>query len=123
MSKGNHIKNNNYVLLSLVFIFLVGCTTMMSYEEIVQSAKTTNVSDGVDRHEAIVLAQNYLIENGLDARHDIYRVGLVMDEGDHWSVQFNSGVSRGASQTRRFGFAEPISVKVDSTTGKVQLLR
>ena len=79
----------------------------------------TNVSDGVDKDEAVVLAQNFLIENGLDSQHDVYRVGKVVRQGDFWRVQFESGIARGVSQYRRFEFVEPIEIWVSAATGKV----
>ena len=108
-------------ILLLLMMPMLGCAgSIMSYEQIMQSAQQTNTSDGVDRQEAIVLAQDYLIEKGLDAQHSVYRVGEVTKEGNTWFVQFNSGIARGASQNRQFDFVAPITVKVDASTGMVK---
>ena len=106
---------------ALTAMGFLGCASTMSYEQIVQTAKSTNAADGIDQQEAKVLAQHYLIQNGLDAQHSVYRVGQVIREGDKWAVQFNSGVSRGASQMRQFDFVQPITVKVDAKTGDAGL--
>lgn len=92
----------------------------MSYEEIVWSVNAVNVTDGINREEAVVLAQKYLIDYGLDVRHSVYRVGKVSQEGEWWEVQFNAGVARGASATWRFDFVEPIVIKVDAATGEAR---
>ena len=111
----------NKMMAGCLVVLLCGCATTMSYDEIVRTAEETNVADGVSRQEAVVLAQNYLIENGLDMKHSVYRVGPVERAGEEWIVRFNAGVARGASQTRRFDFVEPIQIKVDARTGAVSL--
>ncbi len=108
------------VWIFLPALILAGCAAMLSYDQIIQKADAVKASDGINRPQAVLIAQKFLIENGLDQRHDVYRVGEVQKEpdGSAWLVHFSGGVARGASETRRFGFTQPIIIRIDIADGK-----
>jgi len=51
--------------LIIFAVVLVGCTHTLSHREIRELAPTVDIVDGVDRIEAIIIAQNFMLRNGL----------------------------------------------------------
>ena len=60
----------NNVLLIMMIMLAAGCTTL-SPDTIRQRKSTVEYSDGISMNEAIILAQNYIIESNRDIREGI----------------------------------------------------
>lgn len=84
----------------LVWLFLLpfvvavgGCkTTQSAQREITQAAQNINTQDGVDKDEALVIAQQFLIAEDKGGNHDIDR-GYIAGYGQKnrvWWVDFPS---------------------------------
>ena len=117
-------KSNLCIVSGLALIILCGCATTMSYDEIRQAAVLTDVSDGIDRKEAITLAQNYVITHNLDSIHSVYRLGDVKAVDGKWLIPFNS-VMHPVEAEVLYGFpdVQPLLVAVDIDTGNVKVLQ
>ncbi len=96
-----------------------GCASTLTPAQVVKRAGTVNYADGIDRDEAVLIAQKYLVENNLDARLSLNNVEQVVYDpaGSRWTVHFGGVIERGAVPYRRFGFTPSGTVLVDARTG------
>ncbi len=78
--------------------------------------------NGVNKEEAILIAQNYLIEEGLDKGY-VIRKPSVKDYGAEWEVVFNATYAESMKKANIFGalgiFKWWISVGVNKGNGAV----
>ena len=132
-------RNNPWVLGALVFL-LAGCTPTLDHTQIKMMAANVYTGDGVDRHEAILLGQDFIVRQSLydrlislepfrvterveflkDGKPIIYavapkdRTGIVRKRT--WSLYFRD---------KRYTFLEwrptivPFKVVVDADTGAI----
>ncbi len=70
------------------------------YKKIIVSALNVKKNDGVNREEALLLAQKYLIDNGFEKTHDITSGKVLkLNQSDHsWLVSFPSIEKKGAKR-------------------------
>lgn len=113
---------NKIVGLSVIAT-LVGCTAMTSYSDILYEAESVYKSDGINRDEAVLLAQEYMIKNNFDQKHSIYNIGPIgqLKEADQWLIIFLPGVDRGINPRRQFEYVPPKNVVVDKVTGHAEI--
>lgn len=94
--------------------------------EIKENVKQVDISDGVSKEEAIVIAQNYILKEGLDKAY-ITTQFSVKEWGLHdelWRIDFKATYAESIKQGSIFGllgvFKWWISVSVDKKTGEVK---
>ena len=80
---------NQLIVISVIVLALGGCATTnkVTPETIDEKCHDIGYSDGIDKDEAILLAQQYLIRNGLNADFDVSKI-IKVDEGD-WDEDHN----------------------------------
>gem|GEM_PF-3403422 len=83
---------------------------------------SVNLSDGVDKEEAIVIAQNYLIDNGLDALLDVSKVRKTDDQKSPWGIEDWLISFSTTSKARRQQGLKWGSLLVNKKTGVVKYL-
>ncbi len=120
------VKTNRFLpvwMIVLALIMLSGCARTIRYEDILWQAQTVDPSDGIDEGEAVILAQQYLIENNFDQEHSVYEIQIVepLEDGIHWLVVFRSGVNRGNNPRRQFDYVPARNIVVDKTTGFTEI--
>ncbi len=102
-------------------VFLLGCAEAprrLTNLEIMQLADSVNTTDGVDKIEALILAQRYAIQKGLQAEH---RIDKAVVAGIHrtknaWRVDVPSIYSY---VTREDADYNTLELWVDAKTGTV----
>jgi hypothetical protein len=97
--------------------------------EIQEKFKQLDLSEGVNKEEAIIIAQNYLIEQGWDKDYIIAKP-IVKDfrnklyGSEEWEVTFNATYSANMKQAKFFGmiglFRGYAWVYVNKKTGEVR---
>lgn len=107
-------------ILSLFIILLAGCATVVStgYEVTVSKISEIDISDGVDKEEAIFLAKNYLIESGNDQNCHLDNPSIRSNELDNhssWIVAFRTVLKKRLKQ----GFFW-YDIYVDKNTGQIK---
>ena len=102
---------------------LAGCGTMASYSDILYEAEAVYKSDGINRDEAVLLAQEYMIKNNFDQKHSVHDIGPIgqLKEANQWLIIFLPGVDRGFNPRRRFEYVPPKNVVVDKETGHAEI--
>lgn len=115
-----------------LFLFFVLCVTIIvntnigmamgnkpDYKSEVRSKlKKIDVSDGVDKREAVILAQNYLIDEGLDKMYLISSARVIessYEKLEYWCVRFSTFSKIKLKQGLEWGI-----VYIDKKTGKVK---
>ena len=118
-------KRRNKFLTFLLMWIISGCATFLSPEQIIQKANTVNYTDGVNKNEAELIAQKYLIDNNLAMVHSIYKIEQVNydPDGNFWTVHFGGIISSGVSQNRQFDFTQPITISVNGKNGHAEILK
>lgn len=94
--------------------------------EIKGKFKQLDLSDGVSKEEAGIIAQNYLIEQELDKKYSLTKPNIE-DESEvdlnDWRVIFNATYGESIKQANIFGLFGImrwwISVRIDKKTGKI----
>ncbi|MCA9404367.1 MAG: hypothetical protein KC897_11335 [Candidatus Omnitrophica bacterium] len=107
-----------YLLSLTVAVLLVGCTAAMSYDQLLSKAKAVNISDGIDRNEAVLLAQRHVILTGLDQDVSVWHVAEVKFLADEntWHVFFRTGLDNKVGD-RRWEKIDEVAVAVNAETG------
>ena len=88
-----------------------------------------NLSDGVSKEEAIIIAQNYMIQKGLDKNYIISKPTVEdfeFSQWNEWRVIFKARYGESIKQANIFGllgiFKWWISVNVHKKTGEIKSL-
>ncbi|MGE0267294.1 MAG: hypothetical protein AB7S78_02385 [Candidatus Omnitrophota bacterium] len=116
------LRSINKYTRGLIPIFMLatcfGCTTLVSYETIIRKANTLNLQDGLDKEEAVLVAQKHVILSGLDQDVSVRRVGEVklMEDQNFWLVTFNDSVDNKIGE-RRHEPPQKVVIQVNRTTG------
>ncbi|MDH4163634.1 MAG: hypothetical protein OEW15_13235 [Nitrospirota bacterium] len=79
------------VIISLACLSAIGCATtlpVVNKEEINKQMTLVNVSDGVNRDEALILARNYMVNTGYDYDWNVNKPKTIEDAGDYWAITF-----------------------------------
>lgn len=92
--------------------------------EIKEKFKQIDLSDGASKEEAIIIAQNHLIENGLSKDYVVTRPKVAdLHMFNQWEVTFKATYGESIKKGNVFGligiFKWWIAVSVDKKTGKV----
>lgn len=97
--------------------------------EIKEKFKQLDLSDGVDKKEAVIIAQNHAIEQGWDKDYNISKP-IVKDfknklyETEEWEVTFNATYGSNVKQAKGFGavglYKGYAWVYVDKKTGEIR---
>lgn len=96
--------------------------------EIREKFKQIDLSDGASKEEATIIAQNYIIEEGLDKKYiltklDIEESGLEGNYYNYWKVTFDATYGETIKQANIFGLLGIIkwwiSIRIDKKTGKI----
>lgn len=97
---------------------LSGCAAVMSYDQVLNAAKGVNLSDGVDRDEAVLLAQRHVILTGLDQDVSVWHVSEArfLPEAQIWQIYFRTGLDNKVGD-RRGQTVDEVVVAVDAVTG------
>lgn len=96
------------------------------YKAVIQEKfKQLDLSDGVSKEEAIIIAQNYLIEQELDKKYVLRKPEVdERDFGTEWVITFNATYWESIKQANIFGLTGImkwwISVDIDKKTGKIE---
>jgi len=92
--------------------------------EIQEKYRQLNLSDGVSKEEAIIIAQNYMIEEGFDRRYILMKPN-VEESGfeKYWKVTFRATYAESVKKANIFGligmFKWWISIRIDKKTGEI----
>lgn len=107
-----------YLLSLTVAVLLVGCTAAMSYDQLLSKAKAVNISDGIDRNEAVLLAQRHVILTGLDQDVSVWHVAEAkfLADDNIWHVFFRTGLDNKVGD-RRGEKIDEVVVEVNAETG------
>ena len=79
------------IIIAACFI-VMGCAATfpeVNKQEINEQMKLVNVSDGVNREEAVIMAKNYMVNKGYDFDWNVSNPKAVEDAGDHWAITFS----------------------------------
>lgn len=92
--------------------------------EIQEKYRQIDLSDDVSQEEAIIIAQNYMIEERLDKSYAIARPAVEeLDFGNKWEVIFKATYGESIKKANIFGlmgvFKWWICVHIDKKTGKI----
>lgn len=95
--------------------------------EIKEKYRQINLSDGVSKEEAIIIAQNYLIDEGLDKNYIISKPTVEdfeFSQWNEWRIIFKAKYGESIKQANIFGllgiFKWWISVNVHKKTGEIK---
>jgi len=107
-------------ILSLFLVLIMGCATVVStgYEVVVSKISEVDISDGVNKLEAIFLAKSYLIESGNDQNCHLDRPSVRSNELDNhssWIVAFRTVLKKRLKE----GFFW-YDIYVDKNTGLIK---
>lgn len=75
-------------LCAFVLVALNSCAATADIADIRNQAKSVDLSNGVDRVEAIVVAQNEMIRKGFDKKWDISKPKIRFEDEDEWGIKF-----------------------------------
>ena len=122
------------VLLTVVFLN-TSCARVpikerpSDYNSYKEKLKEIDKSDGISREEAVIIAQNYAIEQGLDKNYLIAKPAIEdfqfsneLYSWNEWRVIFKATFGESIEQGGIFGFVSRwwIDLHVDKTTGEVR---
>lgn len=132
----NRIKNKVWkkkIILPLLILLLTTSKGVVMGEspnykvEIKEKYKQLNLSDGVTKEEAIIIAQNYMIEERLDKSYAILKPAVEdfeFSQWNEWRVIFKARYIESIKQANIFGligiFKWWISVNVHKKTGEIK---
>lgn len=105
------------ILILFAFLSYSNGDAMAERPKKENSQEKIDLSDGVDKKEAIILARNYLIQKGLEKNVIILRpkVKVRSPWNDCWSVYFPQGPNiKGATLSGLF------VVRIDKNTGEIK---
>lgn len=95
--------------------------------EIKEKYKQLNLSDGVSKEEAIVIAQNYMIDEGLDKSYVILKPAVEdfeFNQWNEWRIIFKATYGESIKQANVFGllgiFKWWISLNIHKKTGEIK---
>jgi len=121
------------VIFVIIFaLFLTSCATLPQVDVvgIRQGMEYINWNNGIDQEEAIVIAQNYMIDNGFDYDWDVSKAKNISGSGDKksWSITFSPladgwGSGRRKSSEIAFQHLMPYFVEVDKSNGSINVLQ
>jgi hypothetical protein len=119
-----------FLILFVIILSTTSCASVpikersSQYNYYKEKLKGVDRSDGISRQEAIIIAQNYLIEEGWDKDYIITRPTVEeLDFGTEWEVIFKATYSESIRRANIFGlvgiFKWWICVHIDKKTGEV----
>ncbi len=105
-------------LLIGLTLLTAGCTAVMSYDAVLREAKQINIGDGIDRDEAVLLAQQHVILTGLDQDVSVWHVAEAryISQDNVWQVFFRTGLDNKVGD-RRGEKVDEVVVAVNAKTG------
>jgi hypothetical protein len=119
------------VILQILVLFDVSKGMAMAEDanykaEIQKKFKQLDLSVGVNEAAAVIIAQNHLIEQGLDKKYNLLKP-KIEDENtadlNDWKVIFNATYGESVKKANIFGLIGVmkwwVSVRVDKNTGKI----
>lgn len=111
-------KHNHRLIGFLVLAACTGCATVVSYETIIRKANSADLTDGLDKEEAVLIAQKHVILTGLDQDVSVRRVGEVklMEDQNFWLVTFNDSIDNKIGD-RRHEPPQNVIIQVNRATG------
>ena len=104
------VKNLFVILFIFAFVSLGYAYTKDSTEKYTQPKKVTG---GIDRHQALEIAKDYLKLNNLDKDYYLGKYLTRLKDGV-WHIVF---LTKG--KDKEFGQVESIRIKIDQSTGQV----
>lgn len=89
-----------------------------NYESILRKAQAATLTDGLDRNEAVLLAQRYVILSGLDQDVSVWHVdeAVFLNDSNVWQVLFGTGLDNKVGD-RRNEKPAVVRVEVNNATG------
>lgn len=101
------------IFLVLAAFIFIGCASV-DKDKVQRDVKSINKADGVDQQEAIIIAQDYLIQHGAEK---YWRAGdpKVRNYGDFWSVEFGPKYFFAVDYEK----GRPIEILVLKSTGDI----
>lgn len=107
-----------YCVWVTVAACLSGCSAVMSYDDVFTAAKAVEISDGINRDEAVLIAQRHVILTGLDQDVSVWHVAEARfrDNDNTWLVFFRTGLDNKVGD-RRDEKVEEVTVAVNAQTG------
>ncbi|MBP9854326.1 MAG: hypothetical protein KBD53_05625 [Candidatus Omnitrophica bacterium] len=119
--KNIKLKNNSYAGFGLFFLLIAcsGCSTVLSYESIIQKADSVDISKGISEDDAVLIAQKHIILHGLDQNVSVRQIGAakLMEDKNFWLITFNKTIDNKVGD-RRHEIPQEIIIQVNRTTGK-----
>lgn len=104
------VKNLFIILFIFIFVFL-GYVYAKDYID--EYAEPKKVTGGIDRHQALEIAKEYLKLNNLDKDYYLGKYLTRLKDGV-WHIVF---LKKG--KDKEFGQVESIRIKIDQATGQV----
>lgn len=112
------IQTRRFALVVLCFLTVAGCVGSTNYESILRKAQAATLTDGLDRNEAVLLAQRYVILSGLDQDVSVWHVdeAVFLNDSNVWQVLFGTGLDNKVGD-RRNEKPAVVRVEVNNATG------
>lgn len=106
------------IWVSAIVCLTAGCAGVLNYETLLRAAKTINLSDGLNKDEAVLLAQRHVILTGLDQDVSVWHVDEVkfMAQQNSWHIIFRTRLDNKVGD-RRGEMIAAVTVAVDANTG------
>lgn len=122
-----HTIKARYGLLIVMILFTAASCASVPKDAagIRERLNAINTGDGVDKNEALVIAQNFMLDNGFDYDWDVTkpRNDKESDNGAFWSIAFDpleDGWGSGRRKISEVTFEQMMTffVKVNKNTGE-----
>lgn len=120
-------KARRFLFAALLVVTMASCSSLpkVDTDSVRQRLSTVNKANGIDGEEAMIIAQNFMLDNGFDYDWDVtnpHNDGET-DDARSWSIAFppiEDGWGSGRRKSSEVTFEQmmPFFVKVDKTTGE-----
>ena len=101
------------IILSAALFFLPMATSLFADDEV-------DISDGVNKKEAIIIAREYVVGKGMGEHLDISKAKVKKKGGNYWVI-FKPSKHLAALKPFRHKKNRPYVVYVNKKTGEIQL--
>ena len=76
------------IFVILLFSFLTGCATAADTVAIRGETEKMDLSGGASKSEAIIIAQNEMVEKNFDKKWNISKPKIHFETEDEWGIRF-----------------------------------
>lgn len=123
MNKGSSIIFFVFILVSSLFPLKgVAMGDKTDYKtQIKEKLKQVDISDGVSKEEAIIIAQNHMIDEGIEKTCDLRSAEVFAEDDPYWDKNTWHISFKTTFKERLRSGSKWITVNVDKKTGKVEI--